>query len=496
MAVALMIGLWLRDELTFNKNFAHYDRIVQVMQHQTFNGVTNTQTANPYLMAEAIREKYGSDFKYIVQSGWNDGYVISHDGKGQTQVGNFFEPAITEILSLEMVAGTRDGLKDINSILLSESSARAFFGDKEALGQILKLNNKMPVKVTGIYKDLPENSDFGNLQFICPGAVPERQSLDRGDGEPMALQLHANICVTGRSCGLATVSQKIRNVKLEKVREEEKAFNAQVFLWPMRNWHLYTDWKDGKNIGGKISSVWLFGIIGVFVLLLACINFMNLSTARSEKRAREVGIRKAVGSHRTQLIMQFFSESTMLAFFGFALSVALVQATLPAFNNVAGKQMAMPFGEPAFWLAGLAIILLTGLLAGSYPALYLSSFQPVKVLKGTFRAGRNAAIPRKALVVLQFTVSVVLIIGTIIVFKQIRHAQNRPVSYNREGLIYTFISTNELRSHYDAIRNEAIASGAVTEVAHASGPPNNVQMINNGYTGKGWRPARRATSRR
>ncbi|WP_298708014.1 ABC transporter permease [Chitinophaga sp.] len=483
MAVALLIGLWLRDELTYNKNFAHYDRIVQVMQHQTFNGVTNTQTANPWLMAEAIREKYSSDFKYVVQSGWNDGYVLSHDGKGQTRVGNFFEPAFTEMLSLEMIAGTRDGLKEVNSILLSESSARAFFGDREALGQVLKLNNKLPVTVTGVYKDLPENSEFGNLQFMCPWDLflvdnPWIQAMDN----PWRSNFTQTYAQLADHADLATVSAKIRNVKLDKVRAEEKAFNAQVFLWPMRNWHLYAEWKDGKNIGGKISSVWLFGIIGVFVLLLACINFMNLSTARSEKRAREVGIRKAVGSHRAQLILQFFSESTMLAFFGFALSVALVQAALPAFNTIAGKHMSMPFGEPAFWLAGMAIIVLTGLLAGSYPALYLSSFQPVKVLKGTFKAGRNAAIPRKALVVLQFTVSVVLIIGTIIVFKQIRHAQDRPVAYNREGLIYVFMSTNELRSHYEAIRNDALASGAVTEVAKASGPPNDVQMINNGYT--------------
>lgn len=489
MAVALMIGLWLRDELTYNKSFGHYDRIVQVMQHQSFNGVTNTQTANPWLMAEAIREKYGSDFKHIVQAAWNDGYVLSHDGKGQTRVGNFFEPAITEMLSLEMIAGTRDGLKDVNSIILSESSAQAFFGGKEALGQILKLNNQIPVKVTGVYKDLPENSEFGNLQFICPWDLflsmnPWIREMDN----PWRSNFTQTYAQLADHADLAAVSAKIRNVKLDKVREEEKAFNAQVFLWPMRNWHLYGEWKDGKNIGGRISSVWLFGTIGVFVLLLACINFMNLSTARSEKRAREVGIRKAVGSHRTQLIMQFFSESTLLACFGFVLSVALVQAALPAFNTVAGKHMSMPFGEPVFWLAGVAIILLTGLLAGSYPAIYLSSFQPVKVLKGTFKAGRNAAIPRKALVVLQFTVSVVLIIGTIIVFKQIRHAQDRPVSYNREGLVYTFMSTNELRSHYDVIRNDALASGAVTEVANASGPPNEVQMINNGYTWDGMAP--------
>jgi putative ABC transport system permease protein len=237
----------------------------------------------------------------------------------------------------------------------------------------------------------------------------------------------------------------------------------------MSKWHLYADFKNGANVGGLITFVWLFGIIGAFVLLLACINFMNLSTARSEKRAKEVGIRKAIGSMRKQLILQFFSESLMVVFFAFALSLLWVQLMLPFFNEVAGKQMRVLWLNPWFWITGIVFSLITGLIAGSYPALYLSSFKPVKVLKGTFRVGRFASVPRKVLVVLQFSVSVILIIGTIIVFRQIKYSKDRPVGYSRNGLIEIKMNTPELADHYDALRNDLLKTGTIAEMSESSG---------------------------
>jgi ABC-type antimicrobial peptide transport system permease subunit len=190
----------------------------------------------------------------------------------------------------------------------------------------------------------------------------------------------------------------------------------------MSKWHLYADFKNGFNVGGRIAYVWLFGIIGGFVLLLACINFMNLSTARSEKRAREVGIRKAIGSSRSQLIAQFFGESLFFVFIAFICSLVFAEVSLGFFNEVADKKISMPWNQPLFWIAGLLFSLFTGAIAGSYPAFYLSSFEASKTLKGAFRAGRFASLPRKALVVVQFSVSVILIIGTITVFLQIEFA--------------------------------------------------------------------------
>ncbi|HEY4194453.1 MAG TPA: FtsX-like permease family protein, partial [Mucilaginibacter sp.] len=250
--------------------------------------------------------------------------------------------------------------------------------------------------------------------------------------------------------------------------KEDRKYNPVMFLQPMSKWHLYSEFKNGVNTGGAIQYVWLFGTIGIFVLLLACINFMNLSTARSEKRAKEVGIRKAVGSLRGQLIKQFFCESFLIAILAFMFSLLLAQLAMPYFNDVSNKQMSILWSEPLFWVTSIGFTLFTGIIAGSYPALYLSSINPVKVMKGTFKAGRFAAIPRKVLVVVQFTVSVVLIIGTIIVFKQIQFAKNRPVGYSKDGLVNIEVTNDDLHKHFNAMRYDLLKSGVVTEVAESS----------------------------
>jgi ABC-type antimicrobial peptide transport system permease subunit len=287
---------------------------------------------------------------------------------------------------------------------------------------------------------------------------------------------------------MSKASAKIRDIKLSKVNKIELKQKNQVFLDPMKNWHLYSDFKNGVIVGGRIQYVWLFGIIGIFVLLLACINFMNLSTARSEKRAKEVGIRKAIGSLRTQLIYQFLSESLLVAFFAFALAILLAQLALPFFNDVAGKKMSILWGSPLFWLLGISFSLLTGLISGSYPALYLSSFQPVKVLKGTFRVGRFASIPRKVLVVAQFTVSVTLIIGTIIVFRQIQFAKNRPIGYTRDGLVTLPMVTGDIHKQFVAVKDELIKSGAIVSIAEAGSPTTGNYSSNSGFDWKGKDP--------
>jgi ABC-type antimicrobial peptide transport system permease subunit len=281
------------------------------------------------------------------------------------------------------------------------------------------------------------------------------------------------------------VSRKIKDIKLNKINAEDAAHKPEVFLQQMSKWHLYSEFKNGVNTGGRIQFVWLFGIIGFFVLLLACINFMNLSTARSEKRAKEVGIRKSIGSLRMQLIVQFFSESLLVVVFAFVFSLLLVQLAIPLFNDVADKKMTIPWGNPLFWLMGLGFSIITGLIAGSYPAFYLSSFKPVKVLKGTFKAGKLAAIPRQVLVVLQFTVSVVLIIGTIVVFRQIQFSKNRPVGYSRAGLITIPVVTEEIHKHFEAIRQELKKSNAVEEISESSSPTTALYEFDGGFEWRG-----------
>jgi putative ABC transport system permease protein len=488
MAVAMMIGLWIWDELSFDKYHKNYDRIARVMQHQLFNGEIKSQFSNPPVLSAEIRSKYGSDFKYVLQSSWNFQHTLAYGEKKLLKSGIFFERQAPDMLSLKILKGTADGLKEMNSIMLSEPVAKAYFGNEDPINKILRLDNKADVKVTAVYEDLPYNTFFRELSFILPWELYlDQNPWIKQNENPWGNNFTQTFALLNDNADMEKVSAKIKNVKYDAVGPEEKKFKAAIFLQPMKNWHLRDEFKNGVNVGGRIQYVWLFGIVGLFVLLLACINFMNLSTARSEKRAREVGVRKAIGSARGQLIVQFFSESFLVVIFAFALSLLLVILFLPFFNEVADKKISMFWVNPVFWLMGIGFSVFTGLVAGSYPALYLSSFQPVKVLKGTFRVGRFASIPRKVLVVMQFSVSVVLIIGTIVVFKQIQHAKNRPVGYNKQSLVWS--STNEvLHSKFEALRNELKSSNAIVEIAESSSSVTEVWNSNGGFMWEGKDP--------
>ncbi|HRP54590.1 ABC transporter permease [Agriterribacter sp.] len=488
MAVAILIGLWVYDELSYDKYHENYDRIAQVMQHANFNGETATQTANPALMGPEIRAKYGSDFKYVVQASWQGGHLLSAGKRNFTKKGIFFEADAPDMLTLKMLKGTRKGLKDPYSIMLSASAAKAIFGNEDPMNKAIRLDRTLDVKVTGVYEDLPDNTSFRELEIIMPWELWLIQNpWVKQMKNPWGSNFSQTFVQVAGNADMQKVSAKIKNVKLDNVGADEKRYKWEVFLQPMSKWNLHSEFKNGVNTGGNIRYVWLFSIIGIFVLVLACINFMNLSTARSEKRAREVGIRKAIGSMRWQIIRQFFTESYVVVLLAFVFAMILVALLLPLFNDVAGKKMAMPWGNVVFWLASIVFIFITGLLAGSYPAFYLSSFQPLKVLKGTFRVGKGANIPRRVLVVLQFTVSVMLIIGTIIVYQQIQYAKDRPIGYTRNGLINMGLE-KEIKQHFDATRTELKNAGAIEEMTASNSPLTGVWNTNGGFDWEGKDP--------
>jgi putative ABC transport system permease protein len=471
MAVVMLIGLWIYDELSFDKYHKNYNHIAQVIQNVTNNGEVQTWFQTPYPLAAEIRKSYGGDFKYVAMATNLGNHILSLGDKKLTKSGIYFEPQGPEMLSLKMIKGNREVLKDPKSVLIAESTAKAYFGDADPMSKVLKIDNQVDVKVAGVYEDLPLNTTFSGMAFIAPWDLfATTNQLDKMN-EPWRPNFVSLYVQLADNIDIANESLKIRDVKLHHVSVQLAKKKPALFLQPMSKWHLYDEFKNGINTGGRIQYVWLFGIIGVFVLLLACINFMNLSTARSEKRAREVGIRKAIGSLRSQLIYQFFSESLLCVAIAFALSLLLVQLSLSFFNGVADKQMSILWGNPTFWLFSIGFSLITGLITGSYPAFYLSSFKPIKVLKGSFRVGHLAAIPRKVLVVLQFTVSVTLIIGTIVVFRQIQFAKNRPVGYSRDGLIYVPMVTNEIHKHFDAVKTSLFSTGAITGMAEAGSAP-------------------------
>lgn len=490
MAVAVLIGLWIHDELSFDKYHQHYNRIARVMQRQTYNGTVYSGEAMPFPIGKQLEKDFGSDFKYVVMTSWEGEHILSYGEKKLSKSGIYMDRDGPKMLSLKMLKGSNDGLKEPNSILLSLSSAKAIFEDEEPIGKLLKINNTLNVKVTGVYEDLPFNTQFRDLTFIAPWElyVTSEPWIKRSEAQWDNNSFQLFVQLTGNA-DFETVNKKIINVKQEHVATADKKYNTEIFLHPMRDWHLRSHWDDnGKKTGGLIEYVWLFSIVGIFVLLLACINFMNLSTARSEKRAKEVGIRKAIGSLRTQLTVQFYSESLLVVSLAFVLAMLLVQFTLPWFNDVAAKKMAIPWSNPLFWLAGIGFMLITGIVAGSYPALYLSSFQPVKVLKGTFRVGRFASLPRKVLVVLQFTISMVLIIGTVIVYNQVQYSKNRPIGYNRDGLMMVEMRSPDFYGKFDLLRTNLKNSGTITEFAESSSPVTAVQSNNDGFTWAGKDP--------
>ncbi|PWT73478.1 MAG: ABC transporter permease [Bacteroidetes bacterium] len=487
IAVTMLIGMWIWDEISFNKDNKNFNRIASVMQNIHQNGKIDTWDGLPLPLAEDLRTKFKDDFKAVTILNWANS-VLAYRNKSFSQKGLYVESQAPAMLDLKMLKGTLDGLKEPDAIFLSESSARAIFGNDDPINKMITVEN-IPAKVSGIYKDMPFNSTFADQQFITTWElktkiVPYLKQMDNPWGRNF-LQVLVQLT---EGADLKSASSKIKDEKLNNVRNGERIAKPELFLQPMSKWHLYSEFDNGVNTGGRIKYVWWFGIIGAFILLLACINFMNLSTAQSQKRAKEVGVRKAVGSARGQLIRQFLGESIIISLVSFFVSIFIVQLSLSSFNLIAGKSITLPLARPAFWIISMCFVFFTGLVAGSYPAFYLSSFKPVKVLKGVFVAGRFSTLPRKVLVVLQFTVSVMLIIGTVVIFRQILFAKNRPVGYNSNGIVTVKMHMYDLRSHFDAIRNDLKSTGAVDEIAESGTPLTAVYNSNGGMSWKGKPP--------
>jgi putative ABC transport system permease protein len=485
MAVALLIGLWIWDEISFDHYHSNHRSLAQVMVTETVNGQKETGPAVSIPEGMELRTKWTSAFSQVVLASWNYAHILAAGDKKISQAGMCAQPELPGMLTLHMLEGDRDALKDPSSILLDQSTAAALFGKFDPLGKTLKVDSKTDVKVAGVFEDLPENTSMHETHFL----LAWDRYLTMYDFLKTAQQEWGNnsfqvFVQMNPRADLDKTIQEIKDIPRGHIEE----ISQELTLVPMDHWRLYNEFRNGKEVGGRIQFVWLFGIIGVFVLLLACINFMNLSTARSEKRAREIGIRKTLGSLRMQIIDQLLCESILFALLAFGIALILAGLSLPFFNNLSDKNMRLPWENGVFWTLILGFVLLTGVLAGSYPAFYLSGFQPIKVLKGTFKAGRLASLPRKALVVLQFTVSVSLIIGTIIVFRQIEYARERPVGYTREGLITVAINTPDIYGHYDALRSDLLRTGVVENMAESNSEPTYVTSSQYGFDWKGKDP--------
>ena len=478
IAVAMLIGLWVLDELSFNRYHKNYNSIVKVMDHQGWQGQKNTNDVLPIPLGTTLRANYGDDFSFVTMVRETEAHVIGAGERKFTQQGNYMEPDAPDMFGLELISGDRRGLKDPNSILLSNALAKKLFGDANPVDQVVQIDGNKNVKVTGVFKDLPFNSEFRTTTFIAPFDLAGFNKDDWGNYNMM---IYAQL---NPKADINNVSAKIRNALAHEAYQPGATHS--LFLHPMSKWHLYSAYENHAAVTSEqMKFIWLYGIIGVFVLLLACINFMNLSTARSEKRAKEVGIRKTVGSLRMQLVQQFYTESLLISVFSFLLSLVFVQLTLPWFNRIAEKDITILWGNPLFWVTCLVFVFITGLLAGSYPALYLSSFRPEKVLKGTFRSGGLVIIPRKILVVVQFAVSIALILGTAIIYRQVQYAKDRPVGYDQNGLLTMQLKTPDFNEKYDVLKTELMNTGTLSNVARSNYAITDTKGWNGGFNWQG-----------
>lgn len=490
MAVFILIALWIWNVQTYDRYHRNHDRIGQIWQTQVFNGEAITGPAVPLPLENELKTNYGNHLEHVVMASWVGSHVLSQEDKHLSHSGIYMDTDGPRMLTLDIQSGSIDGLDAPNSIMLAESTAKAFFGDDDPIGQVMKIDQALDVQVTAVYKDLPYNTTFRDLKFIAPWSLYlsseswfKRAATDWADN---SFQCFVEL---SDDVSFERANAAVQDAKLKKVSPEEQTrFQAKLIIHPMNDWYLYSTWKNGVAVGGVIEYVNLFAIIGLFVLALACINFMNLSTARSERRAKEVGIRKTVGSPKRLLVAQFLSESTLIAIVAFVFSLLLVFIALPWFNEVTDTQLAIPWTNGIFWGAGLVFTVLTGLIAGSYPAFYLSSFNPLRVLKGTFKAGRLASLPRKMLVVVQFTISLALIIGTLIVFRQIQHSKNRPAGYNRERLVMVEMATPDFYGKFDVLQHALKEKNLIVEMAESSSPLTAVWSNSSGFEWQGKDP--------
>jgi ABC-type antimicrobial peptide transport system permease subunit len=494
MAVAMLIGLWVYDDVNYNHSHDNYPHIAQVYKRFTTPAdqkvLHSTTLAQP--VATTLADKYSHLFKNVVVVWWETDYTIGVGERNFNKMGQFVEDGFIEMFSLKMLKGDNNSLHDQQAIIISESTARALFGEKDPINQTLKLHNRIDVIVKGVYEDVANNSIFGAIDFFGNfenlKANNPRMKANETNWDNNAHRIYAQ---TQDNVNIERASEAIHNLYQNDAPGDEaqtaKKYNTSVELFPMKDWYLYSEFKEGYPVTGRITFVILFSVVGVFVLLLACINFMNLSTARSEKRAKEVGVRKTMGSMKSQLVNQFLSESFLVVLVSFVVALGIVLLSLSPFNELAEKKIQLPFTNIYFWLLSAAFLLITSFLSGLYPAFYLSSFQPVKVLKGTIRLGKYSSLPRKVLVVTQVTVSVVLIIGTVIVYQQIQYAQNRPVGYDREGLIRIPLSDPEFKMN-DAMKEEMLRSGVAVDAALSSSPVTTIWDNLGGFTWKGKNP--------
>jgi putative ABC transport system permease protein len=464
MATALVMLLWIQHELNFEQFHEKKDRIYQVYGRGEIDGTVRTTSNTPHVLAPVLEVNY-PEFEKIVRTNWVGAFVLHSEKKHLEAKGFLTDPAFLEVFSFPLLQGNpTTALASPRSIVLTETMAMKLFGDEDALNRIVRIDSISLFTVTAIVKDLPDNTQF-TFDYLVPWSYTREVGWDETAWDQFTIQTYA---LLKEGVKAETVDKHIANV-LAVHKPELKQMKAQTFLHPMSKWHLWSYFENGKIVGGVIDHVRKYGLIAGIILLIACINYMNLSTARSVKRAREIGICKIVGAPKTSIVMRFLGESILLSFLAAAIAILIVQIILPWFNSVNYTNLSIPYLEYNFWMYTSAFILFTGVLAGSYPAVYLSSYKAINAIKGVFRFSHSAVAPRKMLVIAQFGFAIFMISCTLVIYQQMKHAQTRDIGFLKDNLVFTYLK-GDIRKNYVPLKNELLASGSVTSVMRTNSP--------------------------
>jgi putative ABC transport system permease protein len=486
VACAALIFLWVEDELTYNHHFQKKDLLYKVMENQINDGKILTSESTPGPLAQAVKMEIPG-IRNAGRLSWNMDQLFTLNDKSIKENGVYADPSILSMLTLDFVQGeSKLAFKQLGSIVISESLSKKFFGGDNPVGKIINANAKQAYSVdglftiTGVFKDFPENSSY-RFQWICNYEVFENKNEWI---KPWTNNLTQTLVELDKSANLQSINKRLAGFLATKIAGRE----AKCFLFSMNDWNLRNHFTDGKPDGGNIKYVQLFSLIAGIILIIACINFMNLATARSEQRAREVGVRKVMGAAKGMLITQFIVEALMLSFLSLLIAIVILYWTIPAYNIMVKKELHLDFFRPVHMIFLVGIGLITGLFAGSYPAFYLSSFSPIGVLKGIkIKTGFAVNYIRRGLVIIQFTISIVLIICTLIIYQQIQHIKERDLGYNKENLI-TMDAQGSMRDHFSLIKNQLIGSGFVENAALSLHDPLHVYSYSSGWSWQGKDP--------
>jgi putative ABC transport system permease protein len=478
---SILILLWVYDEISYNKFLPKVDRTYQVWAKAFFDGKANNWMSVPLPTYEAMKTA-DSNIKRAVVTDWGGDHLLAVGDTRLTKKGYFASEEFLEVFEFRLKTGNAEQvMDDPRSIIITEATAKAMFGDEDPINKVIRIDNENDLKVTGVLYNLPSNSTF-QFDFLMTWKFREqinewvRKNTTNWGNYSFQVFVELNDQKNEAAVG--------KSIKMLLQEHDQKDTKPEFFLYPMLRWRLYSSFENGVETGGMNEYVQLFTVIAIFIIVIACINFMNLATARSERRAREVGIRKSVGSRRFELIFQFIGESTFISLVAFLLAVLAAQLLLPYYNQLVEKQLAIDYLSKEFWIFSSSLIFITGIVSGSYPAFYLSSFQPAKVLKGKVTVGKSASVPRKVLVTLQFGFSILLIIGTIVIYQQIQLVKGRELGYEQENLI-TVTYNNEVSKNYKPIKLDLLGTGVVEAVTKSNSSITDINSNNFlGWPGK------------